>query len=1017
MPNIEAQPEWANVREIGIELARGGPDGNMNEQAKALVARTELLKEEKANKTDIVQGQYRFATLALFNEKKATIPVNSTVIIDEAGENQGANTWDGTTLKKSAYDPLTLTKAEIQQNLLFDPFNETVGADKRDLMQSVFGANCDNYLTTSPNSPFNKPTLQGLGANSVRRHIDVKKLGVKAGDKIYIRMMAYSVNSSIIQFGAYLRKSDSSNIDSSLSSKGGATLLDTIVGPLTITADTHHILILINGSADKELIASSISTSPVPKYVYGSINADYYNESSNNNLLFDPFSETVEPTLKTDLQSVRNAQFNNYLTTSPNSPFGKPTLEGTGNIEVRRYIDVKKLGVKVGDKIYIRMAAYFTATGGVLRAYCRDSADNVIAGSTVEKSINTSGYVDIKFNSITVPTNTHHILVLAASNSTKELIALSISKDINPEFNYGTQQASYYLENNKNIRNLQDMVSKNSSDVNNLMPDPFFRSYKNGVTLIDGFPLLNEAGYSVVDYANSPFIAKNAIRSPVPTSGSFNKNVLFAKLGVKVGDTITVKLGLIAIDAGAFGLGVYARKFDNTVIGSATNSNTILVPNTYTEVAHTITVTQEMMDSAYIIQIRLNVVGTTFTNGYHVLGGAIYKNNTTMNIQDTNYVEDDLRKGIAEAKSANLGIPFTFGNYYLREVRQRTRKRLLNESAWLVVASIGDSWTHNRGRWSGTVANQLITQFGDGGGGWTGFGFANAALPNDNARTTYTVAREGSWQSHYGSSVSPDICDAYSTTAGDRINCRAPATPQVSACQLFYIGSGDGVIRYRMTAGTWSDIESVAWTTLNLNAVAVGELGISELSGIPTGQVSLQFEVVSGTCTLCGINWKSNTDGVVWHKIAGTGTNTGQWTGVNGVQWAKGLQALNPNLVTILHGTNDQNGRSATAFATNIGTLIDRIRSVLPLSDILVIMPCENGRNNSIPMSSYTEAAYNICKSKKVAFMDLQKVFGENFSEYSSTSARNWFNADLIHPEPNTGGRAITDAVMRLLLN
>lgn len=110
MPNIEAQPEWANVREIGIELARGGPDGNMNEQAKALVARTELLKEEKANKTDIVQGQYRFTTLAKFNAVKSTIPINSTVIIDEAGENQGANTWDGTTLKKSAYDPVVQSK-------------------------------------------------------------------------------------------------------------------------------------------------------------------------------------------------------------------------------------------------------------------------------------------------------------------------------------------------------------------------------------------------------------------------------------------------------------------------------------------------------------------------------------------------------------------------------------------------------------------------------------------------------------------------------------------------------------------------------------------------------------------------------------------------------------------------------------------------------------------------------------------------------------------------------------------
>lgn len=135
MPNIEAQPEWANVREIGIELARGGPDGNMNEQAKALVARTELLKEEKANKTDIVQGQYRFTTLAKFNAVKSTIPVNSTVIIDEAGENQGANTWDGQALTKSDYDPVNQAndytdklseKDNEQMNYLIEKINSII---------------------------------------------------------------------------------------------------------------------------------------------------------------------------------------------------------------------------------------------------------------------------------------------------------------------------------------------------------------------------------------------------------------------------------------------------------------------------------------------------------------------------------------------------------------------------------------------------------------------------------------------------------------------------------------------------------------------------------------------------------------------------------------------------------------------------------------------------------------------------------------------------------------------------
>lgn len=46
MANLEAQPSWPNVRQLEtIEMARGGLNGNMNEQAKALVARSEYLKK------------------------------------------------------------------------------------------------------------------------------------------------------------------------------------------------------------------------------------------------------------------------------------------------------------------------------------------------------------------------------------------------------------------------------------------------------------------------------------------------------------------------------------------------------------------------------------------------------------------------------------------------------------------------------------------------------------------------------------------------------------------------------------------------------------------------------------------------------------------------------------------------------------------------------------------------------------------------------------------------------------
>lgn len=123
MTEIIGQPEWSPVRLLGKdEFATGGEDGNMNEQAKSLANRTELLMLEKAGKDEIIQGQYRFETLAKFDAKKSALPVDCTVVIDEAGPNQGANTWDGITLKKSPYDPLQLSKNYADANGLFKPY-------------------------------------------------------------------------------------------------------------------------------------------------------------------------------------------------------------------------------------------------------------------------------------------------------------------------------------------------------------------------------------------------------------------------------------------------------------------------------------------------------------------------------------------------------------------------------------------------------------------------------------------------------------------------------------------------------------------------------------------------------------------------------------------------------------------------------------------------------------------------------------------------------------------------------
>lgn len=63
-----------------------------------------------AREYDENSGTKGFNTLAEFEAVKATIPAHSVVNIGEAGPNQGQNFWNGTTLTKSAYDPLTQGK-------------------------------------------------------------------------------------------------------------------------------------------------------------------------------------------------------------------------------------------------------------------------------------------------------------------------------------------------------------------------------------------------------------------------------------------------------------------------------------------------------------------------------------------------------------------------------------------------------------------------------------------------------------------------------------------------------------------------------------------------------------------------------------------------------------------------------------------------------------------------------------------------------------------------------------------
>lgn len=363
----------------------------------------------------------------------------------------------------------------------------------------------------------------------------------------------------------------------------------------------------------------------------------------------------------------------------------------------------------------------------------------------------------------------------------------------------------------------------------------------------------------------------------------------------------------------------------------------------------------------------------------------------------------------------------------LRQTRMRLTKLGMPapESTQLVIAAGGDSYTHNPGRWIRPVTDMLAEKYGDAGGGWCGFGFltttktapwTNQNQPNyvqGNARPgRYPIKHYGSGSGKYRTGNSPDLATVTLTKSGDSIHQGMPESPIHSGCKLFYVASEDGEIRYSWDGG-------VSWTSHSLNTDTAGELQIAPISaGLPAGAGTLMIEWVAGVCELCGVNLISEAPGVRVNKLAATGSRVESWASA-GQGFEAALTEIGAHLWIFMDGTNSQSaGVSSSAWQAQMGALLDRVKTALPAADQLIMTPPENQRTtNVLPMKNYAEKARDLTKTKWCCFNDTQLAFGsaENPNEYGAAGAIPLYNADLIHPDPETGGRVLVAEVMKLL--
>ncbi len=99
---------------------------------------------------------------------------------------------------------------------------------------------------------------------------------------------------------------------------------------------------------------------------------------------------------------------------------------------------------------------------------------------------------------------------------------------------------------------------------------------------------------------------------------------------------------------------------------------------------------------------------------------------------------------------------------------------------------------------------------------------------------------------------------------------------------LHYVGTADGVVRYRWNGGGWS---------ANLNVQGADNQASVGLAGKPAGAWALEVEVVSGTVKLCGLVASRAGNGVIVHKLAGTGSHTYNWAVQDAERWKAGYAA------------------------------------------------------------------------------------------------------------------------------
>jgi lysophospholipase L1-like esterase len=316
---------------------------------------------------------------------------------------------------------------------------------------------------------------------------------------------------------------------------------------------------------------------------------------------------------------------------------------------------------------------------------------------------------------------------------------------------------------------------------------------------------------------------------------------------------------------------------------------------------------------------------------------------------------------------------------------------------------LGDSYTD--GNYFASRLFDLLLGDGQpyGGSGYLSFSNGDSALISSSIYPTKFTATwtTGDWDGTNGggpngTSYAPAAVDIRSLTSTATVN--VTVNEALDTVTLIYQKqAGGGNFQYQINAGSWVTVSTANATTI----VATEVINTSALGSAFT----ITIQALAVGISLGGMVARKNGNVLNVHKCGATGSQASKFGKVALFQDA--LNVLTPKGTMLMWGTNEQaNNTNPSTMKANIQAIVNYLRAIDPLCDLIFACPTATQYNAEQPRSyqtqDYSDVMFQLAQENNGAFIDFSQVFG-TFNQAQVDGLL--MASDRVHP--GTRGRTL----------